>query len=76
MMMSSFNAPDIRYHTLTEDAHSADHADHPPYKDEDIKRAITEGIDPSGEPLERLMPRWEMSGEQLDELIVYLMTLD
>jgi hypothetical protein len=76
MMMSSFEAPDIRYHTLTEDAHSADHPDHPPYTDEDIKRAITEGIDPSGEPLESLMPRWEMTDEQLDDLISFLMTLE
>jgi cytochrome c oxidase subunit II len=76
MMMSSFEAPDIRYHKLTEDTHNGDHADHPPYTDEDIKRAITEGIDPSGEPLEWFMPRWEMTDEQLDDLIAYLMTLD
>jgi hypothetical protein len=76
MMMSSFEAPDIRYHTLTENAHSADHADHPPYTDEDIKRAITEGIDPSGEPLEWLMPRWDITDEQLNDLISFLMTLE
>jgi cytochrome c oxidase subunit II len=76
MMMSSFEAPDIRYHTLTGAEHDDDHAAHPPYTDEDIKRAITEGVDPSGEPLEWLMPRWEMTEEQLNDLIDFLKTLE
>ena len=76
MMMSSFEAPDIRYRTLTEGEHADDHADHPPYTDEDIKRAITQGLDPSGEPLEWLMPRWEMTGEQLDDLLEFLRSLE
>jgi cytochrome c oxidase subunit II len=76
LMMSSFEAPDIRYSTLTEEDHGDAHAEHPPYTDEDIKRAITEGIDPAGEPLEWPMPRWTMSAEQLDDLIEYLKTLE
>jgi cytochrome c oxidase subunit II len=76
MMMSSFEAPDIRYHTLTEEEHDGDHADHPPYTDEDIKRAVTEGIDPGGQSLEWLMPRWDMTDEQLDDLLEFLKSLD
>jgi cytochrome c oxidase subunit II len=76
MMMSTFEAPDIRYHTLTGEEHGDGHADHPPYTDEDIKRAITEGVDPAGEPLEWLMPRWEMSDQQLDDLLAFLKSLD
>jgi cytochrome c oxidase subunit II len=76
MMMSRFDAPDIRYSTLTEGEHGDAHGDHPPYTDEDIKRAITDGLDSAGEPLEWLMPRWTMTDEQLEDLIKFLMTLD
>lgn len=41
-----------------------------------IKRAITEGLNPAGEPLDRTMPRWQMSEEDLDDLLEFLKTLD
>jgi cytochrome c oxidase subunit 2 len=83
MMMSTFEAPDIRYERLTSlehgDAEAADegeaHEEHPPYTDETIKRAITQGLDPAGEPLEWMMPRWDMTDQQLDDLLAYLKTL-
>lgn len=70
MMMGSFEAPDIRYATLI-----SEHEDHPPYTDETIKRAITQGLDPAGQPLDWEMPRWTMSDAQLDDLIAYLKIL-
>jgi cytochrome c oxidase subunit 2 len=85
MMMDTFTTPDIRYETLTFGDHgeegehddgAAGHDDHPPYTDETIKRAITQGVDPGGEALEWMMPRWHMTDEQLDDLIAYLKTLD
>ena len=76
MMMSSFDAPDIRYSTLIEGEHEDAHGEHPPYMDEDIKRAVTEGIDPAGEELDWIMPRWEMTDEQLNDLIAYMKTLE
>jgi cytochrome c oxidase subunit II len=75
MMMSSFDAPDIRYSELTDGGHGDDH-EHPPYTDEDIRMAISEGIRPDGELLEWMMPRWSMTGEQLDDLIAFLKTLE
>jgi cytochrome c oxidase subunit II len=75
LMMDTINVPDIRYHTLTEGVHGDDH-DHPVYTDEDIVRAITRGVNPIGEPLERMMPRWNMSAEQLEDLLDYLKTLE
>jgi cytochrome c oxidase subunit II len=73
MMMGWFEAPDIRYHTLT----AAEHAEeHPPYTDELIRRAITEGLDPAGEPLAFPMPRWRMSAADLDDLLGYLKSLE
>jgi cytochrome c oxidase subunit II len=76
MMMSSFDAPDIRYSTLIEGEHEDAHGEHPPYLNEDIKRAITEGIDPAGEELDWIMPRWEMTDEQLNDVIAYMKTLE
>jgi cytochrome c oxidase subunit II len=76
MMMSSFDAPDIRYSTLAREEHGDVHGDHPPYTDDDIKRAVTQGIDPGGEPLEWMMPRWNMTGEQLEDIISFLKTLE
>jgi mono/diheme cytochrome c family protein len=72
----TFETPDIRYSTLTEGEHDDAHAEHPPYTDETIKRAITQGIDPAGEPLNWPMPRWRMSERDLDDLLDYLKTLE
>lgn len=76
MMMASFVAPDIRYGTLTgADEHDGGHEDHPPYTDETIKQAITQGLDPAGNPLAWPMPRWSMSQADLEDLLSYLKTL-
>jgi cytochrome c oxidase subunit II len=81
MMMERFEAPDIRYSPLTSEEHGKEdegngHDEHPPYTDETIKRAITEGIDPAGEQLDRLMPRWRMDERDLDDLVEFLKTLE
>lgn len=75
MMMGSFVAPDIRYKTLTAAEHREGEA-HPPYTDETIKRAITQGIDPAGEPLDWPMPRWTMTEADLEDLLAFLKTLN
>ena len=75
MMMSTFVAPDIRYNTLTSEEHGEE-MEHESYTDETIKRAITDGVEPNGEPLDWPMPRWSMSDEDLDDLIEFLKTLD
>lgn len=76
MMMGTFEAPDIRYSTLTEGEHDDAHAEHPPYTDELIKQAIIEGVDPAGEPLDWLMPRWRMAERDLNDLLNFLKTLE
>jgi len=76
MMMGTFVAPDIRYKTLTEGEHGDAHEPGPPYTDETIKRAITQGIDSAGEPLGWPMPRWHMSERDLNDLLEFLKTLD
>jgi hypothetical protein len=80
MMMRVIEVPDIRYETLTSEEHGAHgeegEEDHPPYTEETIKRAISEGVDPDGEPLDWPMPRWSMSDEDLDDVVNFLRTLD
>ncbi len=71
MMMGAFEVPDIRYQTLTEGE-----MDHAPYTDETIKRAITQGVDPAGQPLEWPMPLWSMSNQDLNDLLAFLKSLD
>lgn len=81
MMMGTYTAPDIRYATLTEQEHGnekveGEHDEHPPYTEETIKRAITEGIEPNGESLEWPMPQWKMSESDLNDLLAFLKTLE
>ena len=45
------------------------------YTDALIKKAIIQGIDEDGEPLNWTMPRWQMSEADLNALIDYLKTL-
>lgn len=48
---------------------------HPPYTATTLKRAITMGIDPAGNDLDRVMPRYRMSARDADDLVAYLQTL-
>ncbi|MHB0856800.1 MAG: c-type cytochrome [Anaerolineae bacterium] len=76
--MQIVEVPDIRYEVLTGESmeHDEEEEEHPPFTDETIRRAITEGIDPAGEPLDWPMPRWRIAEEDLDDLIKYLKQLD
>lgn len=65
-MMCGVKTPDIRYSTLTK-THGM--------SEEDIKRAITQGIGDEGEELNPCMPRWQMTEEDLNDLIDYLKQL-
>ena len=81
VMNSGVDAPDIRWSTLTEaehDEHGGDEPemDHPPYNAATFKRAVTQGLDPGGNPLDPVMPRWQMSDRDLNDLIGFLKTLN
>ncbi len=45
---------------------------HPPYDEKSLKRAITLGLDPAGNPLNSTMPRYRMSLADMADLIAYL----
>jgi cytochrome c oxidase subunit 2 len=48
---------------------------HPPYPVETLKRAITQGLDPGGNPLEYTMPRWQMSEQDLNDPVSFIKIL-
>jgi mono/diheme cytochrome c family protein len=81
MMMWSFKTPDITWDNLTREEHheeepnEEEHEEHPPYTKETLKRAITKGLDPAGELLDELMPRWRMLEQDLDALVEFIETL-
>ncbi len=83
MMMTVMDAPDIRWSTLTaedhgesaEGGHEENEMDHPPYNAELFKRAVTQGLDPAGEPLDPAMPRWRMSDQDIQDLIEFLQSV-
>jgi len=78
VMMGTAIPADIRYEALTaKDVHNQRREEeaHPPYTDELIKQAITQGLDPAGKSLDWTMPRWQMTQEDLNDLIAYLKTL-
>ncbi len=74
MMMGFFDAEDIRYSKLTSQR-SEDGETTPGWSDDDIARAIRDGIEPNGERLKAPMPRWDMTDSEIDEIIAYLKEL-
>jgi cytochrome c oxidase subunit II len=70
-MMGTYNVPNITWPDLT----SPGMMDHPPYIEDTLKRAITQGLDPAGNSLEYPMPRWQMAESDLNDLISFIKTL-
>jgi ABC-type branched-subunit amino acid transport system substrate-binding protein len=53
----------------------ADGRHHPPYTERGVELAISRGIDPAGNKLSDVMPRFDMSREDMADLIAYLKLL-
>ena len=47
----------------------------PAYDDRSVRRAITMGLDPSGRALDPSMPRYALTRDDLDDLVLYLKEL-
>jgi ABC-type branched-subunit amino acid transport system substrate-binding protein len=45
---------------------------HPPYTERAVELALTRGLDPAGNKLLNVMPRYQMSGEDMADLVAYL----
>ncbi len=67
-------APDITYGALSRPstASASSRGQRAPYTDALLARAITQGLDSSGEQLSPLMPRWVLSDSELQDLLTYL----
>lgn len=79
VMMGTKVPGDIRYASLVSGEHGHDEdegGERHQYTDEDIKRAITEGVEPDGERMDSTMPLWKMKDQDLDDLLTFLKTLD
>ena len=78
VMMGTAIPTDIRYKALIgkeKHVHEGKEKEHH-YTDALIKRAITQGLEADGEVMDRTMPRWQMSEDDLNALIEYLKTLE
>ena len=62
---AAIQAPDVTYDALVQSG----------FTDATIRRAILNGLDESGEPLDAAMPRWQMSPADLGTTIAYLKEL-
>lgn len=49
---------------------------HPPFDEATLARALREGVDPAGNPLDVSMPRFAISDEDLSSLLAYLRRLE
>ena len=77
MHMETMDAPDIRWSSLASDHHE-EHSDmgkqenHGSYSFEDFRNAVEGGKHPDGDKLKKDMPRWNMSDQDLHDLMDYL----
>lgn len=74
VMMRTVEAPAITWPALTEARHAEGEAEHPPYTEATLRRAITQGVDPAAEPLDPLMPRWRLTDPEWEALVAFLRT--
>ena len=72
-----FTAPNITYANLTDPQGmlEPDGSRGPTYTDATIRRAITTGIDAEGKALAWPMPHWQLTDQQMTDLLAYLKTL-
>ena len=76
VMMGTHIPGDIRYSALISGQHhDEEEGEEEAYTDEDIRRAIREAVEPSGKQMDRTMPRWKISDQDLDDLLEYLREL-
>jgi cytochrome c oxidase subunit 2 len=72
LMMQTFSVPNITWPELSGPDPDMEH---PPYTEDTLKRAITEGLEPDGGRLEYPMPVWHMSAQDLNDLVAFIKTL-
>jgi cytochrome c oxidase subunit 2 len=72
-----FTTPDVTYPNLAYPSgmREPDGSRGPTYTDDLIRRAVVEGIGTDGETLYTVMPRWQLSDQDWDDLLLFLKAL-
>jgi cytochrome c oxidase subunit 2 len=72
-----FTSPNITYGNLTNPRGMLDTngGRGPAYTDAALQRAVTQGVDPSGQQLTPIMPRWQLTQAEWAALLGHLKTL-
>ena len=72
-----FVSPNVTYRNLPDPAGmlEPDGTRGPTYTDDQIRRAVTQGIDAEGESPTWPMPRWQLTDGEWNDLLAYLKTL-
>ena len=73
-MMGSFEAPDIRWSTLSS-AQDPEGRPQTPFDEASFAHAVRDGVDPEGQRLKPPMPRWQVTDQEVQDLVAYLKTL-
>jgi Cytochrome c len=73
-MMQSFQAPDIRWSTLSS-PQDPDGQPQTPFDEAIFAHAVRDGVDPEGQRLKSPMPLWQVTDQEVQGLIAYLKTL-
>lgn len=76
----SITAPAIHWTALTGANHHHETKDndkhhHVSYTQQTLHKALVQGITPSGEKLNKCMPRWKLSESEFNDLLKYIMKL-
>jgi ABC-type branched-subunit amino acid transport system substrate-binding protein len=69
---------DIRWSELTKTYGHVHHdgRKHPAFDDDSFIRSMIAGIDPANNPMDRSMPMYQMSGEDMADLVAYMKVLE
>jgi hypothetical protein len=74
MMGAAVDVPDIRYDALTHPRREGTETVSA-WTEPQIEDAVRKGVEPTGETLDRFMPRWEMDATDMKDTIAYLKEL-
>lgn len=75
MHMQVMDAPAINYEALIQMKQKDSGGNPTDYSLDDLRGAVVEGQDTSGNQLDQNMPRWQMNDQDLADLLAYLKTL-
>jgi cytochrome c oxidase subunit 2 len=75
MHMTVMDAPDITYPGLIQMKQEDSGGNPSEYSLADLRGAVVEGHDTAGQTLDQDMPRWQMSDQNLADLLAFLKTL-